>query len=376
MGLDGENIVNIGKWIGLIALALSLYILWQIRRVLLLFFAAVVFATAINRLVRLLQRFHVRRGIAIALSVVFLLALLICFFAAIVPSFMGQFDQLVELVPQGLDRLRRWSNWLQNLIPEQLLQEIRSFKGIFQQLQSVSNRLFGNFFSLFSSGLGVAVNSLLVFVLTLMLLANPSPYRQSFILLFPSFYRRRANDILDQCEVALGGWVTGILFNMSVITVLSGIGLWILQVPLALANAILAGLFTFIPNVGPTLSLIPPMALALLDAPWKSLAVLVLYFLIQQLESNILTPMVMEKQVSLLPAFTLLSQFAFAIFFGILGLFLALPIVVVAQVWIKELLIEDILNNWTADTKNAQQSKDAKDNRQEDSRQSDGEVPS
>ncbi len=73
----------------------------------------------------------------------------------------------------------------------------------------------------------------------------------------------RVNDILQKCEVALGGWAAGILFNMTVITVLSGIGLWILQVPLVLANAILAGILTFIPNVGPTLSVVPPMVLAL-----------------------------------------------------------------------------------------------------------------
>jgi predicted PurR-regulated permease PerM len=91
---------------------------------------------------------------------------------------------------------------------------------------------------------------------------------------------------------------------------------------------------------------IPPIALALLDAPWKAVAVLILYIVIQQLESNVLTPLVMEKQVSLPPAVTLASQVIFASFFGFLGLFLALPLVVILQVWIKELLVKDILNDW------------------------------
>jgi predicted PurR-regulated permease PerM len=88
------------------------------------------------------------------------------------------------------------------------------------------------------------------------------------------------------------------------------------------------------------------MAIALLDAPWKAGAVLILYVLIQQVESNILTPTVMEKQVSLLPAVTLLSQLVFAVFFGFLGLFLALPLVVIGQVWLKEVLIKDVLDHW------------------------------
>ncbi|MEO1342081.1 MAG: AI-2E family transporter, partial [Cyanobacteria bacterium J06635_13] len=76
------------------------------------------------------------------------------------------------------------------------------------------------------------------------------------------------------------------------------------------------------------------------------LAVVILYVVIQQVESNVLTPIVMQKQVSLLPAITLLSQVAFAVFFGLLGLFLALPITVVAQVWLKEVLVKDILDRW------------------------------
>lgn len=105
-------------------------------------------------------------------------------------------------------------------------------------------------------------------------------------------------------------------------------------------------MLTFIPNFGPVLSVVPPAAMALLDAPWKSLAVIILYIVIQQIESNVLTPIVMQKQVLLLPAITLLSQATFAVFFGLLGLFLALLITVVAQVWLKEILVKDILDRW------------------------------
>ncbi len=133
---------------------------------------------------------------------------------------------------------------------------------------------------------------------------------------------------------------------MFVIGVVTYIGLLVLQVPLPLVNALLAGLLEFIPNLGPTLSVIPPMLLSLLDAPWKAGAVLVLYILIQQFESNILVPMVMRSQASLLPAVTVLSVVVFAIFFGFLGLFLAIPLTIVLQVWLKEVLVKDILDKW------------------------------
>ena len=342
--------MGLGTLIGFLAIIIALYILWQIKQVLLLAFAAVVFATAINQLVKILQKkLKLKRKPAIAIAVTGVLTFIIGFIALVIPPFIDQFEELVTLVPFGLERLSSLNEWVNNLLPDNLIDEVRGLKSLTQNIQSLMDRLVGNFFDLFSTTLGMVLNSLLVIVVTIMLLSNPTPYRQMFLLMFPAFYRQRVQTILKKCEENLGGWAIGILFNMAVIAILSGIALLVLGVRLPLANSLLAGMLTFIPNLGPVLSVVPPAAMALLDAPWKALAVVILYILIQQVESNILTPIVMEKQVSLLPAVTLLSQVAFAVFFGILGLFLALPITVVAQVWIKEVLVKDILDRWQID---------------------------
>jgi predicted PurR-regulated permease PerM len=96
--------VNLGQWIGLIAIVLSLYILWQIRQVLLLIFAAVVLAVTLNRLAKRIQGFGVRRGFAVVLSVVLFFVGVVCFFWLIVPPFAQQFQELTYRVPQGFDR--------------------------------------------------------------------------------------------------------------------------------------------------------------------------------------------------------------------------------------------------------------------------------
>ena len=339
--------MRLGTLVGFLAILIALYILWRIKQVLLLAFAAVVFATAINQLVKLLEKkFKLNRKYAIAISVSAVLIFIIGFIALVIPPFIEQFQELVALVPVALEQLSNWNEWLHNLLPDNLIEEIRGLESLGQNVQSWMNDLVTNFFDLFSSTLSVLINSLLVIVLTIMLLAKPTPYKQTFLLMFPAFYRSRVQNILKKCEQNLAGWAIGILFNMAVIAILSGIGLLLLGIRLPLANSLLAGILTFIPNLGPVLSVIPPAAMALLDAPWKALAVIILYILIQQVESNILTPIVMEKQVSLLPAITLLAQVSFAVFFGILGLFLALPITVVAQVWLKEILVRDILDRW------------------------------
>ncbi|MBD1867568.1 AI-2E family transporter [Cyanobacteria bacterium FACHB-471] len=342
--------MKLGQWLGFLCLAIALIILWQIRQILLLVFTAVVLATALNSLVQRFQRAGMRRSFAVVLTLGLLLLVNILFVVLIVPPFLNQFLRLVDLLPRALTEALEWIEGMEGLINQQPTWlpelELPTPSNLTRELQPLFRNLLENFFAFFSNSLTAVLQFLLVIVLTIMFLADPISYRQAFLQLFPSFYRRRADEILVKCEVCLGNWLAGILINSLFIAALSGVGLWILQIQLVLAHALLAGLLNFIPNIGPTLSVVFPLTIALLDAPWKAIAVLILYLVIQQIESYWLTPTVMAQQVSLLPAATLVAQIFFASFFGFLGLLLALPLTVVAKTWIEEVLIKDVLDKW------------------------------
>ncbi|MEB3355407.1 MAG: AI-2E family transporter [Synechococcales bacterium] len=338
--------MNLDHWISLIALLIALYFLWQVRLILLLLLTAVVLATVLDHVVRRLQKVVRRRGVAIVLVLLSLFLLMALAGWLVVPSLIQQVQDLEELVPIGIQRISDWIARMQEVLPVAVVDGVRNFLNrLVDSPRSLVGNIFDNFFSFFSNTLTVLLHVLLITVLTIMLLASPMPYRHVFIKLFPASYRGRISDVLDDCYVSLGGWALGILFNMTVISVMSGLGLWLLGVPLALTNAVIAGVLTFIPNFGPTLSVIPPMILALIEAPWKALAVLILYIAIQQLESNLLTPLVMKRQVDLLPALTLVAQVVFAAFFGFLGLFLALPLAIIGQVILREVVVKDTLDH-------------------------------
>lgn len=348
--------MTLGRWLGLLVFIAALYVLWAVRQLVLMIFGAIAIAVAIDRLARALLtlQFRGRNLLQDRTKAIFgAIGLLVAFFLGamllVVPPFAAQFRELTELVPVALDRLDTWfsnlsqqplGQWLQTVLPNP------DFRSLLTQAQPAINPLFRGGFALFASTLGGFFNLLLVTILALMMLFDPLPYRNAFVQLFPSFYRRRVITILDRCRNSLDAWLLGILLNMSIIGVLSGTGLALMGVKLALAHGVLAGLLTFIPNVGPVLSVLPPMLVALLDDPLKSLLVLGWYVIVQQLETNLLTPMVMSKQVSLLPAVTLIAQIFFATFFGFTGLVLALPLTVVAQVWLQALLVEDVLDHW------------------------------
>jgi predicted PurR-regulated permease PerM len=352
--------MRLGQWLGFLALVLSLYILWQIRQVLLIVFAAILLATALNKLARKLQhQFKLKRPAGVLIAIGIFIAVLVGFFILIVPPFISQFQELTTTkLPQILKSATQWRTSLQSYVPAPLVPYLPDPNDLDRQVQPLLRSVAGQSLSIFSSSLAVILNLLFLIVLTLMLLAQPMAYRQAFVVLFPSFYRQRIDGVLSECEVSLGKWFGGALLSMIVVAVLSTIGLFVLGIPLALAQGILAGLLNFIPNVGPTMSVVLPMSIALLDEPWKAVAIFIVYFLIQQFESNLLTPYIMAQQVSLLPALTLIAQVFFTTFFGFLGLLLAIPLTVVAKIWINAVLIEDILDRWKAPLSKRNQASD------------------
>jgi predicted PurR-regulated permease PerM len=341
--------VKLGQWISFLGIVIALILLWQARQILLLVFTAVVLATALNSVVERFRRAGIQRNRAVmlTLAIAFLVTVLVVYL--IVPPFASQVWKLIGLVPSGFSRmvsdletlLNNRPSWLEGV-------KLPSPANLIAEVQPFLKAVLPNFFDFFSGTLAAAVKVLLLIILTLMLLADPKAYRSAVIQLFPSFYRRRADAIFLECEVALSSWMGGALISSTAVAVLSAIGLWALQIQFVLAQALLAGLLNFIPNLGPTLSMVFPLTVAALDAPWKVVAVVILYIVIQNLESYWITPTIMANQVSLLPAMTLAAQLVFASLFGFMGLLLALPLAVVAKTLIQEVVIKDIMNNWSS----------------------------
>lgn len=332
---------------GLIALVTTLYILWQIRQILLLIFTAVVIAIALNKLVRQLQPLKMPRAVAITAVLIGTTVVSILFLVGVVPPFIEQATALFEVILLGVEQLPAAWATLQARLPL----ELPSFPDLTQWIATPESGsafgIFRNFFSVFNNTLQIVLQTVLVGALSLMLLSNPGAYRNGTLRLFPAFYRRRADEIFCACERALCDWLGAMFINSIFIFALSFVGLYFLGVRLVLAHALIAGVLNVIPNIGPTLSVVFPMTVALLSpTPWKAIAVLALYILIQNIESYWLTPTIMERRVSLLPAITLMAQIVCFTMFGVLGLVLALPLTVVAKIWIQELVIKDILDQW------------------------------
>jgi predicted PurR-regulated permease PerM len=197
----------------------------------------------------------------------------------------------------------------------------------------------------FGSGLA---DLLLILVGGVYLAAQPKLYRTGLLKLVPPRSRQLAAEALDDSERALRLWLIGQLVAMVIIGTVTGVGLWLLGVPSALTLGIIAGLLEFVAIIGPIIAAIPALLIALTQGVDMALWTLALYVMVQQLESNLLQPIIQQKAVDLPPALLLFSIVVGGLLFGLIGVLLAAPMTVLAYVMIKRLYVLEALNTPTS----------------------------
>lgn len=198
-------------------------------------------------------------------------------------------------------------------------------------------------FPFLTSTFVVLAGLVLVIFLAIYVAADPITYKHGMLQLFPMKVRSRALEVLSALSLVLRKWLVTQLIAMVVIGVVTTFVLYLLGVEGALPLGIIAGLFEFIPNIGPILSAVPAIAMGFVDSPEKALWVAGAYWAIQFLENQLLIPLLMQEGVDLPPVLTLLAQAILALVFGFLGLFVAVPLVAAALVTVRMLYVEDIV---------------------------------
>ena len=180
-------------------------------------------------------------------------------------------------------------------------------------------------------------------VIGIFLAFQPDLYRTGFLNLFPKTRRNRLGEVLDELGFTLWWWLMGQLATMASVGTFIGIGLSLLGVPLAGTLGLIAAILSFIPSLGPLISVIPAVMLGLTKSLSMGLWVCLLYLGIQILEANVITPLVQKKAISLPPAFVLGSELLMGLLLGGAGLAFATPLAAVILVLVNMLYIQDVL---------------------------------
>lgn len=303
-------------------------------QVLLLAFAAALLATLLRSIGDFIDR-HTRLGAGAAFGCAIVVVLAVLGTGAYIfgAQVSAQINALADELPGAVAALRRelqGQAWLRPFIDH--------FGGTGGAAGIVSH--LGNFAL---AGFDVAAGLVVLLFGAVYFGAQPELYRRGIVLLFPREHQPRVRDALDATAYAMRRWLLGQLIDMALIGVLSGIGLWALGVPSAFALAIVSGLASFVPYIGP----IAAGALAVLVASAQSLDLglwtLALYVAVQQLEGHLIMPFVHRWSIALPPALGVFAVLAAGYLLGPLGMLLATPLAVVCFVLVKKLYLQDTL---------------------------------
>ena len=302
-------------------LVLLLAVAWIGRLILLLFFAAIVVAILLTSIVDwVVAKLRLGRKLAFSLilvAITFIVSLALWISGPnIVEQFANLQSDLPQAIQQSVERIRgygwgrwalaHWSNYSQ--LPGNFSYALTSVGGIVLSAASLFAGL------------------LIIGFLGLYLAAEPDAYFSGIRRITPARYR----EFLDACASSvvqvLRSWILARMLSMVAVGILVTLGLWALGVPLAVSLGIIAALMTFIPNVGPILSVVPAALLAFAISPGKGLLTILLFALVHFLEGNIITPLIQRSVVRLPPAITLTAQLLLAVVAGPLGFALAAPL--------------------------------------------------
>ncbi len=343
--------VSLGEWTlrVLVVLFLGIILLgvWRLRDVFLLVFFGAILAIVLQIPVRRLQRLGLNRSLSVALTLAGAFAFLIVLLILMVPIFADQVRDLADILPQRIDDARVEYNrqiadkmglprveWYQTTE-----QDIEDF--LREQAEKVTHQVFP-----FLSGLsGVLTSVVFIFFIGVFFVVEPIDYLAGMLTLVPRGYRPRALEIFEKLGRMLQRWFVGQLISMTLtavmITFVTGV---ILGLPNAVALGVISGLMEFIPNFGSIIAVIPALIIALATRPVLVPFVILAYLITQQLQSNLLMPRIMARQISLPAATILVAQIIGAALFGFLGILLALPLTIVVTVIVREVYVYDVLN--------------------------------
>lgn len=332
--------MNAKNLLAILTLVVLTLLIWELRWVLLVLFGAVVLAVALDVPIQKLQRFGLPRPIALAAVLLVMVLGGSLVIQLLVPELIDQIQQLGALVPVVFSKLQmmvanepRLQSLTQNL-PSQFSWE---------RLQPVGSQLIG----VAGGAANGVVQLLLMSLLAVLMVLDPASHRRMLIAATPRPARPMMKRVLDQCRTALGGWLAGMTLSATSVFLLTWLGLALLKAPLALLSALVCGLLTFVPTIGPTAATLLPLAMALLVSPTLMLQVLVLRLVLQNLEAFLLTPILLRRTVNLLPTVALMAQLSLGALLGLPGVLLALPLVVVLQVGMELVVVRQIMDRWT-----------------------------
>lgn len=325
--------ISYGTFAKAVIIAVLLLFLYLIREIVLIMFVAIVISSGVDPWIDFLQKRKIPRWLSVLLIFVLMIVVLGLIFYLLIPPIAEQIQQLVQILPQYF-----------NIILEQIGKNnvlnlgasLQNIDQVIEQLGSKLGRAAFNIFGAFSNILSGFISVIITFVLAFYFVVEEDNLKKFIRTLTPQRHRPYVDDLVDRIQLQVGRWFRGQLLLGAAVGVLVFVGLKIIGVKYALVLALLAGVFEIVPYIGPIVAAVPAVFLGFGQAPYLALLVILVYFVVQQIENNFLVPKVMGKVVGLNPLVIILAILVGGKLAGVLGALLAVPIATALHVFLSD----------------------------------------
>jgi len=315
-----------------IVTAIVFLFVWYAWRLLLLAFAGLLLAVILHTIVEWIEaQTHLGPKLSYVVAIGGLCALIALAAWLIVPRAISQAAEIADLIPQSLAQMKtslnqhEWGRYVVRLVDR------------FLSAPASGSRITG----LAKGTVELTADLIVIAVVGLYGALNPRQYIGGLLRLVPASRRDAARDIGSDVVYTLRWWVLGQLVPMFVLGIVTMIGLWLLDVPLAFTLGLFTGIMIFIPYIGALLATIPAVLVALKVGPMTAFYVLILFLCVHTVEGYLLTPLVQKRAVRLPPILTVLAQLLMWILTGVLGVAVATPLAAVGLSLVKRLYLHE-----------------------------------
>jgi predicted PurR-regulated permease PerM len=336
---------DLKRWLGLLVLLISAALLaWALKSILLLFAVVFLVAMVLNPIVAFLQRRRIHRGLAVALLALALVAVFALALSFLIPPLLTQVDELIRQTPKAWNRVQAQVQAFGQRYPS-IQQAIPEADKVLDTVGARAGDLLGLLYKSSFRIVGGLFGSVFAVLLLAFVLINPQPLVVRFLTLVPDHYREASRRTLLRLTQQMAAWARGVVINGTISAVTTGLLLWFIGVQPALVFGFIAFLGEFVPMIGPVLTSIPALFVALSMGVDKfGLALLVVLF-VQQVETNILVPFILGKSMELNPVSILFFTLAMSSLFGLTGAVLAVPAAALFKIVIEEFYLRHRLLN-------------------------------
>jgi len=319
--MNGEKVLDI-SWGAILKIGiafLAFYILYLIRDILIWFIFALIISILFNPAIDFLQKRRVPRSLATLFIFIFVFGILGLLIYLIATVFIFEIQQFTKLFPQYFERFAP-------LLKELGLEVFENFEIFTKSFQEWLIQASAGIFSGLAAIFGGIFSTITILTLAIFFSLEERGAERAIRIFSLKRQEQEVLNLWKSCQTKVSGWFGARILACLFVGILSYIALWLFQINYPFALALFAGFTNIIPIVGPIIAGVIIALIAALDSWLKAALILIVFILIQQIEGNILTPILTKKFIGLPPALVLISLLIGGKLWGILGAILAVPL--------------------------------------------------